>query len=287
MAEHSEKSPIRRRGRPPGAKSKASSGSNQSLDRAIRLLERLAEAEQGVSLTDLSQQLGLAPATTHRLLNTFEKLDFIQQDEELGLWFIGVRAFIVGSAFLNRRDFVATARPYMHRLMEQSGETVNLAVLDKGEAVFISQVESHELMRMIVNLGSRTPVHASGVGKALLAVLPEYEVTKILHKSGLERITEKTIDTPAKLRTDLHETRRRGYAIDDEEHAIGLRCVAATLHDEFGEPLAALSVSGPKARITDQRLLELGAMVANVAATITKALGGRLPAAMETEKKTA
>jgi IclR family acetate operon transcriptional repressor len=271
------KTKPRKRGRPAGAGSTASTGLTQSLVRGMALLERLAEADRGISLTDLAQQVGLAPSTTHRLLNTLEQKRFVHQDEELGLWFIGVKAFRVGNAFLYHRDFVAQSRPFLHRLMEQSGETANLAVLDSGEAVFLTQVECQEMMRMIVRLGSRAPLHASGVGKALLAALPEPEVSAILHKRGLTRFTASTIDTPAKLRAALNTIRSLGYAIDDEEHAVGLRCVAATVHDEYGEPLAAISLSGPKARIPDPRIPELGFLVARTAADITDSLGGRLP----------
>jgi IclR family acetate operon transcriptional repressor len=132
---------ARKRGRPPGAKSRARDGKNQSLTRALTLLERLSESDSGMHLTDLSYQLGMPAATVHRLLSTFEEL----------------------------RDFVASARPYMHALVEECGETVNLGVIDDGQVVFISQVESREVMRMIVRLGSRSPIHASGVGKAMLA----------------------------------------------------------------------------------------------------------------------
>ena len=163
----------RKRGRPPGPNSRAGEGRNQSLTRALTLLERLSETPDGLNLTDLSYQLGMPPATVHRLLNTFEEFDFVEQDAEQGLWFIGLKAFTVGNAFVHRRDFVASARPYMQALMEQCGETVNLGVIDDGEAVFIGQVESREVMRMIVRLGSRSPIHASGVGKALLANLPQ------------------------------------------------------------------------------------------------------------------
>lgn len=242
------------------------------------LLERLSQSERGTSLTALSLQLGLPAATTHRLLNTFEELGYVQQDEELGRWYIGVKAFTVGNAFLNRRDYIATARAFMHKLMEESGETVNLAVLDRDHVVFVAQVESRELMRMIVRLGSDAPIHASGAGKALLATLPDQEVARILHKRGLERFTDGTIDTPSGLREELETIQRQGYALDDEEHAVGLRCVAATIHDEHGGPLAALSLSGPKARITDNRVAELGVMVSRAAAEITRALGGSTPA---------
>lgn len=220
---------------------------------------------------------GLAPSTTHRLLHTLEQMQFVQQDEELGLWHVGVRAFIVGNGFISARDYVAVARPYLHRLMEETGETANLAVQDEGYAVFLAQVESQEMMRMIVRLGSRAPLHASGVGKALLAGMSEAEVERILQRRGLSRVTENTLDTPARLHANLAEIRERGYACDYEEHAIGLRCVAATLHDETGAALAAISVSGPRARITDSLMHELGAAVSRTAREITARLGGHAP----------
>jgi len=179
---------------------------------------------------------------------------------------------------LNRRDFVASARPHMQRLVEQCGETVNLGVIDQGEVVFISQVESREVMRMIVRLGSRSPIHASGVGKALLASMPEQQVTRILQQRGLARYTDHTIDSPAPLHAELEQVRQQGYALDDEEHAVGLRCVAAPIFDENGQALAAISLSGPKARIVDTRLSELGNAIRQTALEITQVLGGRMPA---------
>jgi IclR family acetate operon transcriptional repressor len=268
---------ARKRGRPPGPNSRANEGRNQSLTRALTLLERLSEASKGMNLTDLSQQLGMPTATVHRLLSTFEELDFVEQDPGQGLWFVGLKAFTVGNAFLSRRDFVASARPYMHALVDQCGETANLGVIDDGEVVIISQVESREVMRMIARLGSRSPIHASGVGKAQLASMPEHQVAKILQLRGLPRYTDKTIDSPAGLREELEQVRRLGYALDDEEQAVGLRCVAAAIYDENQQALAAISLSGPKARITDSRLSELGNAISQTAAEITQALGGRKP----------
>ncbi len=268
---------ARKRGRPPGNNSRANEGKNQTLGRALMLLERLAESSSGVSLGDLSLQLGMPAATVHRLLNTFEDHDFVEHDEDLGLWFVGVRAFVVGNAFVNRRDFVSRARPFMRTLMEQCGETVNLGIIDDGEAVFISQVESREMMRMVVNLGSRSPVHASGVGKAILAHMSEADLTAILEKRGLQRFTDRTIDTASSLRTEMNRIREQGYALDDEEHAIGLRCVAAPIFDENSKAICAISLSGPTARIGDDRLGELGWAVRQTSEQITRALGGLIP----------
>jgi IclR family acetate operon transcriptional repressor len=268
---------ARKRGRPPGPNNRAGDGKNQSLTRALTLLARLSETPSGLSLTDLSYQLGMPTATVHRLLSTFEEFDFVEQNSEQGLWFVGLKAFTVGNAFLHRRDIVASARPHMQALVEQCGETVNLGVIDDGEAVFISQVESREMMRMIVRLGSRSPIHASGVGKALLANMPEQRLARILQQRGLARITERSIDNPTRLREELKRIRRLGYALDDEEHAIGLRCVASAIFDENGQALAAISLSGPKARVTDARLDELGIAVRQGADEITLALGGYRP----------
>lgn len=268
---------TRKRGRPPGPNSRAGDGKNQSLTRALTLLERLSETPTGVSLTDLSYQLGIPTATVHRLLSTFEELGFVEQDSEQGLWFVGLKAFTVGNAFLSRRDFVASARPHMHTLVDQCGETVNLGVIDDGEVVFIGQVESREVMRMIVRLGSRSPIHASGVGKALLAHLSEQRLAQILQHRGLAHYTERTIVNPGQLREELERIRQLGYALDDEEHAIGLRCVAAPIFDENRQPLAAISLSGPKARMTDARLDELGVAIRQTADEITLALGGHKP----------
>jgi IclR family acetate operon transcriptional repressor len=268
---------TKKRGRPPGPNSKANDGKNQSLVRAMTLLERLSLTASGMTLTDLSQQLGMPSATTHRLLNTFEEMGYVEHDSTLGLWFIGFKTFSVGNAFLNRRDFIATARPYMRRLVDQCGETVNLAVIDDGEVVYVGQVQSPEMMRMIVKLGSRSPIHASGVGKTLLASMTEKGVSTILQRKGLARFTERTIDNPANLRVELSHIRKLGYALDDEEHSVGLRCVAATIFDENGVALAGLSLSGPKARITDSRLTDLGAATRQMADEVTAALGGQKP----------
>ena len=266
---------VRRRGRP--ARGNTGGGQVQSLSRALSLLEHIAGAEAGISLSDLSTSVGLAASTTHRLLSTLELHGFATLDTVRGVWTIGIKAFTVGSAFLSNRDVIATARPYMRQLMEQAGESVNLAMLDRDHAVFLSQIECREMMRMLVALGSRAPLHASGAGKALLAALSEHDFERVIHRAGLPRWTDNTIVSEAILHDDVRQVRRRGYALDNEEHAVGLRCVAATIHDQHSEAVAALSLSGPRARITDDRLDILGALVVSTADRVTRAYGGTLP----------
>jgi IclR family acetate operon transcriptional repressor len=265
-----------RRGRMPNRPG-APVGQVQSLTRGLSILEALADAEGGLTLTDLAHRVELPASTTHRLLATLEKMGYVYQADDLGLWYVGLQAFTVGSTFLANRDFVAQSHAYMRRLMEQSGETANLAILDGTEAVFIAQVQCHEMMRTLVKLGSRVPLHASGVGKAIFAALPDEQIDAILKVMGLPRITENTIVVPETMWSALRVIRQRGYSFDDEEHARSTRCVAATIFDEHAEPLGAISLAGPSARLSDERIRQLGPIVAHTAEELTRKLGGKWP----------
>ena len=249
----------------------------QSLVRALAIVNRLAAAEEGITLTEVAQQVGLSASTAHRLLTTLEQERYVQFDAERRLWSVGVQAFVAGNAFLKTRNLVATARPHMRALMEDSEETVNLAVEDQLEAIYLSQVECRQMMRAFARPGARVPLHCSSVGKALLSAMPDADLAKLLHRTGLPRVTVKTIHTTAALRQDLARSRARGYAIDDEEHAVGLRCIAAVIFNENTDPVAAVSLSGPMARISDDRIALLGDLVRRKADAISAQLGGTLP----------
>jgi IclR family acetate operon transcriptional repressor len=266
-----------RRGRTPQNPAGTSTGQVQSLTRGLSILETLARAEGGLTLTDVSQRVTLPPSTTHRLLATLEKTGYVYQAGDLGLWYVGLQAFTVGSSFLANRDFVAQSHAYMRRLMEQAGETANLAILDGTEAVFIDQVQCRETMRTIVKLGSRVPLHASGVGKAIFATLHDEEIDAILKVKGLPRITPHTITMPETMWAALRVIRQRGFSFDDEEHLPGTRCVAAPIYNEHAESLGAISIAGPSARLPDERIRQLGPLVAHTAEDITRKLGGRWP----------
>jgi IclR family acetate operon transcriptional repressor len=264
------------RGRTP-SKPGAPTGQVQSLTRGLTILEALAKSDGGLTLTDLANRAQLPASTTHRLLSTLEKMGYVYQAGDLGLWCVGLQAFRVGTTFLSNRDFIAASHAYMHRLMEQAGETANLAILDGTEAVFVAQVQCHEMMRTLVRLGSRVPLHASGVGKALFAALPDQQVDAILKVKGLPRITENTIVATETMWAALRVIRQRGYSFDDEEHARSTRCVGAAVYDERAEPLGAISIAGPSSRLVDERIRHLGPVVAHVAEELTRHLGGRWP----------
>lgn len=263
-------------GEPNRVRSAARTGGDQvqSLIRALALLNRIAESsDDGATLTELAQQVGLPASTAHRLLTTLEQERYVRFHNEGRLWSVGVQAFVVGCTFTKTRSLAGVARPHMRHLMEDGGETVNLAVEDEGEAVYLSQVECRQMMRAFARPGTRVPLHCSAVGKAILSAASDRKLSKILHQRGMPRLTVKTITSPSALRADLERVRASGYAVDDEEHAIGLRCIAAPIFDETGDVVAAISASGPMARIVDERMAQLGALVLEASRAISADMG--------------
>lgn len=249
-------------------------GQVRSLTRALSIMKHLAASSDGMSLTELSEATQLPPSTTHRLLTTLEAERFVRPDPQVGLWRIGVAAFFVGSSFARSRDTLALVRPYLRRLMEVTGETSNLFVESDGEAVCIGQIESRHAMRALTGIGGRVMLHTSAAGKVLMANMDPNRLENVLRQFSLSRITDKTIVDHRLLASALDSVRRQGYAIDDEEHALGLRCVSAPVFNEFGDVVAAVSISGPTARIPDERLKSLGETVAQAASEATRDFGG-------------
>ena len=256
-------------------------GGVQSVDRALSIIEVLAEDDEGYRLTDLAVRTGLSPSTVHRLLTTLEKRRFVQFDRTCSKWHIGAQSFAVGATFTRRRNFVAQAMPYLRKLRDQTRETANLAVVDDQSIMVLTRIESREIMRSLTKVGGRVAMVASGVGKAVLATYSDEDVNAIIRRQGLPRLTEKSIVRPSALFSALETVRRQGYAVDDEEARMGLRCVAAVVFNDCSEPLAAISVSGMTSRITDERLPALGQAVREVAAELTAAIGGKMPARRE------
>jgi len=262
---------------PPARKTEPRSDTVQSLSRALSLLNTLSANDQGLALSELARIVALPVSTAHRLLGTLQQDGFVRYDAERGTWLIGVRAFVVGASFLRSRDLTAVARSHMRELMERSGETVNLAIEDDGEVIYVSQIECRQTMRAIARTGGRAAMHSSGMGKAILATLPAARVERILKARGLPRISDRTITDATTLRAELNAIRGDGYALDDEENTRGLRCIAAAIFDEHGEAVGAVSLSGPTFRIERTQMPKLGVAVRETALRITKHYGGMPP----------
>lgn len=263
--------PTRRRGRPPKAQPDAP-GTVQALDRALDLLDLLA-ARPGLTLSEIADAAGQPPSSVHRVLHTLAARGMVESDPATQAWNIGGQAFRLGSAFMRRSGLLERARPIMRTLMEHTGETANLGILQGEHVLFLGQVETTETIRAFFPPGTRSPLHASGIGKALLAHRPD-SLRVLLQTGGLARFTDTTLTDPDRLQADLARIRHRGFSFDDEERSRGMRCIAAPVFDLSGEAVAGISVSGPTQRIGAEHVKTLGAVVAAAAAALTEALGG-------------
>ena len=268
--------PRKARGRPRDWADKTSQNTIKSLDRAMEVFEYLSEG-QGKALTVIASEMGQSPATVYRILITLEGRGFVEFDPIEQVWHIGPRAFVIGSRFLRRTSLVDRARPILRKLMEQTGETANLGIEQNGSVLFLSQVETHATIRAFFPPGTLSPMHASGIGKALLAQMGNDRVTQIVQRADMERFTEFTIVDLDALQADLEQVNSRGYAIDGEEKNLGMRCIAAPVFDSSAQAVAGISVSGPTSRVSQDDIQKMGNEVIAAATALTRAIGGHQP----------
>ncbi len=222
-------------------------GGVQSLERAFAILETMADAGGVISLSQLAADAGLPLPTIHRLVRTLVDLGYVRQ-EASRQYSLGPRLIRLGET--TSRMLGRWARPHMERLAHELGESVNLAMLDGDQVVYVGQVmASRNSMRMFTEVGRRVLPHSTGVGKAIMAEMDPAEVSALLARTGMPARTEHTVTTPEAMATELERTRQRGYALDEGEQEVGVRCVAVAVPDV--PQRLALSVSGPLPRMTD------------------------------------
>lgn len=249
----------------------------QTIGRVSSLLDSLAASPHGISIRDLSELVGLPKGTTHRLLSSLAYFGYVRQDPKSRDYFLGLKLLELGQVILGQFDLRRYAEPHLRTLANRTCETVHLVVLDREEIVYIDKLEGDQNpsgLKMASRIGSRNPVHSSAVGKAILASFPEEEVNRFLRKKNLPRRTDNTLTDPVQFKEHLKGVRRRGYAVDNEENEVGIRCVGAPIFDQSRRAVAALSISGPAFRITLERIEEsLSKEVTETAATISQLLG--------------
>lgn len=251
----------------------SANGGVQSLERAFDLLERMADAGGEVGLSELSASSGLPLPTIHRLMRTLVACGYVRQQPNRR-YALGPRLIRLGESA--SRLLGTWARPYLARLVEETGETANMALLDGDEIVYVAQVPSKHSMRMFTEVGRRVLPHSTGVGKALLAGFPPEEVRALLNRTGMPAATEKTITTPDGFLAALEDVRRQGYAIDDNEQEIGVRCLAVSVPDS--PTAAAISISGPAGRVTEAATEKIVPVLQQVAGELSEALATQSPA---------
>ena len=262
----------RGRGRPKAWDDRSDQNKIKSLDRAMGVFEYLSTTS-GATLSELATDTGQAAATVYRILTTLEARGLVEFDPGPQLWHIGPRAFLIGARYLRRTTLVERARPVLRRLMEETGETANLGIARDAHVLFVSQVETHASIRAFFPPGTLSPMHASGIGKALLAQMPAERRSRLLSGAALERFTRHTLTDRAEIEADMARIVARGYAVDDEEKTEGMRCIAAPVFDLHGEVVAGISVSGPSSRVGRAEIDRLASAVTAAAQALSAALG--------------
>lgn len=245
--------------------------SSGTLERGLAVLEHVGK-NQEISTNAIARQLGLSRSATYRIVGTLKNLEYLEADRATGRVRLGTRLVELGARAMVATDLHRCAPRYLAALAERSGETTYLAVPDNDTMVYVATERSANAVTLACRLGTRRPQHATSLGKAWLAALPEQDRVERIRRMKLDGLTLKTIVDPARLLDELARTSRRGWAVDEVENEPDVGCVAAAVRDHSGRPIAAISIAGPAGRVL-RRTDELGPTVAGTAAALSLRLG--------------
>ena len=246
----------------------------QAIDRAFSVLDLLGQSAKPMGLAQVTDTLHLHKSTAHRFLMVLERHRMVERTPE-GAYRLGLRLYDLGNRAVRQYDLRDRVQPHLRRLVNEVGETAHLCIMEKALVVYLEKIEPSRSVRMTSRIGTTNPVYCTAVGKAMLAMLPEHEAAEILGRIRYVKLTKKTLANEEELLRDLDKTRKRGYAVDDEEVEEGVRCVGAAILDNTGHPVAAVSVSGPTFRMTIQSMRHIAVRLTECVRAISADLGYR------------
>jgi DNA-binding IclR family transcriptional regulator len=244
----------------------------QALDRAFAVLDLLSASATSLGLAEIAQALGLHKSTAHRFLMVLQQHRMVERTPA-GKFRLGLRLCDFGSRAIEQYDLRERAQLHLKMLVAEVEETAHLCILEQTRMVYIDKQEPERTIRMISRVGASSPVHCTAVGKAVLATMPRARVEQLLPELQLERFTRRTMTSREALLKELDRTSRRGYAVDDEEREEGVRCAGVAILDGRGEPVAAVSISGPAFRVTMQKIPQIAGKLISCVQGIQKDLG--------------
>jgi len=245
----------------------------QSVDRALSILELISNHPEGLKIVEISEMINLHKSTVHRLLGTLIHKDFVEQDELTNRYKISIKLYELGAKRVEHMDILRVSKPYTKRLMKEFNEVVHLVIRDGNDIVYVDKVEADNTIRMASQIGRRSPLYCTSVGKAILAFMDEKEVEEIWENSNIKKLTENTITDFDIFKKELYKIREQGYAEDDEENEIGVRCTGAPIFNYNGEVEGAISISGPTIRFTNDKVAKATGAVKRYADLISRELG--------------
>jgi IclR family transcriptional regulator, KDG regulon repressor len=247
------------------------------IDRAAQILDCFGFEHQELSVSEIGAKTNLHRSTAHRILMALEYNDLIQQNPENGKYRLGIKLFRLGHQAVSHLNLREICRPFLTRIMNETKETVHLAVLDEDQVLYLDKVEGPHALRMPSRVGRRIPTYCTSLGKAMLSCLDDQQVKNIFRNQVLRPYTANTLKTASQLLYDLRMIRKRGYSIDNEEIEIGLRCVGAPIKDYTGAMVGAISAAAPSARLSGQKIHTVGRLVVTTAEEISEKLGYEKP----------
>ena len=245
----------------------------QSIDRALQVLELFSLEKPEWGVTEISKALNIYKSNVHNVLTTLAEKGFVIKDSKTDKYKLGIKFFELGSIVIKNMDLRKIAHPYIEELSKEFKETVHLGILDKGRVVSIEREESDTGLCSHIEIGKRTPLHCTAVGKAIMSYLSENEINLIIKEKGLEKFTENTITNKEGLENELKKIREQGYAVDNIEHEEGVRCVAGPIRDYSGKVIASMSISGPAFRINEDNTPNIAKKVKEYCDCISKEMG--------------
>ena len=245
----------------------------QSIDRALQVLELFSLEKPEWGITEISKALNIYKSNVHNVLTTLAEKGFVLKNSKTDKYKLGIKFFELGSIVIKNMDLRKIAHPYIEELFKEFKETVHLGVLDKGRVVSIEREESDKGLCSHVEIGKRTSLHCTAVGKAMMAYLNEDEINLIIKEKNLEKFTENTITTKKELEKEFLKIQKQGYSVDNMEHEEGVRCVASPIRDYTGKVIASMSVSGPAFRINKSNIPNIAKKVKECCDCISEEMG--------------
>jgi DNA-binding IclR family transcriptional regulator len=248
---------------------------HRSLERGLRLVEAVALNGGATSLAEAARRTGLHRSTAHHLLQTLVALGYLRQDPDTRGYALAAKPFQLTGRTWSDAQVAEIAQPFLAELTRRGGEGSSFAVYRDGAVTVVAKREHDGPVRVVQDVGAQRPLHCTAVAKAILPWLAQPELAGLLARLRFVRYTPKTIVSRAAFEAELRRVRAAGYAIDDEEHIEGIRCVAMPVFGHAGQVVGSLCTLGPKSRVTQQRLRELRAPLAELARALSERLGWR------------
>jgi IclR family transcriptional regulator, KDG regulon repressor len=247
----------------------------KSVSRALHIIDIVSSKKEGLGVTEIANQMDINKSSVYRILSTLVQYGYIEQDKETERYKLGYKFLEISSKLLESIDLRKEAKPYLRELEKETNEVIHLVVYDQGEVIYIEKLEGTETLRMHSKVGKRAPMHCTAVGKAILAHLPLHTALEIIDRKGLPKHTDFTITDKNEFLKELEEVKQKGYALDLEENEYGIRCIAVPIFDYSGSVVAAVSISGPTIRMTDERIRTLQERIQAIGKQISARLGYR------------